>query len=133
MLHIYEKYETIKQREVKYEAYRCEDAEIIIAAYGTMARVVKNVIGRAASEGLKVGLIRPITLWPFPYDVFSQWADKPQVKAFLSVEMSMGQMVEDVRLGVNGKKPAHFYGRTGGMVPDPGALLAEIKKIAGGE
>ena len=133
VLHIYEKYEAIKEKEIQYETYHCEDAQIIIAAYGTMARVVKNVIGRAAAEGIKVGLIRPITLWPFPYDVFTDWAARDHVKAFLSVEMSMGQMVEDVRLGVNGQKPVYFYGRTGGMVPEPEAILAEIKKIAGGE
>jgi 2-oxoglutarate ferredoxin oxidoreductase subunit alpha len=131
--HIYKKYETVKQKEVRYEAYRCEDAQVIIAAYGTMARVVKNVIDRAAAEGIKVGLIRPITLWPFPYGAFAEWAAKDHVKAFLSVEMSMGQMVEDVRLGVDGCKPVYFYGRTGGMVPEPDAIMAEIKKIVGGE
>ena len=131
--HIYDKYERIKEKEVRCETYRCEDAEVIIAAYGTMARVVKNVIDRAATKGLNVGLIRPVTLWPFPYGVFSEWAAKPHVKAFLSVEMSMGQMVEDVRLGVNGVKPVYFYGRTGGMVPEPEAILAEIQRIAGGE
>ena len=75
------------------------------------------------------GLIRPITLWPFPASTFEQWAERQHVKAFLTVEMSTGQMVEDVRLSVNGKKPVYFYGRTGGMVPEPGAVLEEIKKI----
>ena len=128
---IYRKYEDIKKNEVKVECYNCEGAEVIVAAYGTTARIVKKVIQMAEKEGIKVGLIRPITLWPFPESTFSKWADRENVKAFLSVEMSMGQMVEDVRLGVGGKKPVHFYGRTGGMVPHPDAILEEIKRIRG--
>jgi len=129
---IYKKYEEIKQKEVRVECYKCEDAEIIIAAYGTTSRIVKSVIDKAKKEGIKVGLIRPITLWPFPYNAFKEWAQKDHVKAFMSVEMSMGQMVEDVRLGVEGIKPVHFYGRTGGMVPTPDAILDEIRKIKRG-
>lgn len=128
---IYKKYEAIRENEVKVECYNCENAEIIVAAYGTTARIVKKVIQMAEEEGIDVGLIRPITLWPFPESTFSQWADRENVKAFLSVEMSMGQMIEDVRLGVGGKKPVYFYGRTGGMVPHPDAILEEIKRIRG--
>jgi len=129
---IYRKYEEIKRNEVRVECYNCKDAEIIIAAYGTTSRIVKSVIDRAKKEGIKVGLIRPITLWPFPYKTFEEWAKKDHVKAFMSVEMSMGQMVEDVRLGVNGIKPVYFYGRTGGMVPTPDAILDEIRNIKRG-
>lgn len=129
---IYRKYETIKAKETRVECYNCEDAEIIVAAYGTTSRIVKSVIESAAREGIKVGLIRPITLWPFPADAFRTWAEKDHVKAFLTVEMSTGQMVEDVTLSVNGRKPSYFYGRTGGMVPMPKDILAEIKKITGG-
>lgn len=124
------KYDEIEKNEVKYEVYNCENADIIAVAYGTTARIIKTVIDRCESEGIKVGLIRPITLWPFPYHVLEQYADS--TKAFLTVEMSTGQMVEDVKLGVNGKKPVHFYGRTGGMVPVPDDIIAEIKKILGG-
>ncbi|MDN5277729.1 MAG: 2-oxoglutarate/2-oxoacid ferredoxin oxidoreductase subunit alpha [Clostridiales bacterium] len=129
---IYQKYEEIKKNEVKVECYNCEDAEIIVAAYGTTARIVKSVIQKAKREGINVGLIRPITLWPFPTSTFEEWAQREHVKAFMSVEMSMGQMVEDVRLSVNGRKPVYFYGRTGGMVPEPNAILSEIKKVIGG-
>ena len=126
---IYEKYEVIKKDEVMYEGYNLKDAEVIIAAYGTTARIAKNVIQKANAEGLKVGLIRPITLWPYPYEIFKEQAEKPQVKAFLSVEMSKGQMVEDVRLGVEGRKPVYFTGRSGGMVPTPDEIFVKIREI----
>lgn len=129
---IYRKYEVIQENEVKVECYNCEDAEIIVAAYGTTARIVKKAIQMAEEEGIKIGLIRPITLWPFPMKTFSKWAERDHVKAFLAVEMSMGQMVEDVRLGVDGKKPVYFYGRSGGMVPHPESILQEIKNMRGG-
>jgi 2-oxoglutarate ferredoxin oxidoreductase subunit alpha len=129
---IYQKYDDIKKNEAKVECYNCEDAEIILAAYGTTSRIVKSVIHKAKQEGIKVGLIRPITLWPFPVAAFQKWAVYDHVKAFLSVEMSTGQMVEDVRLSVDGKKPVFFYGRTGGMVPTPNGILEEIRKVIGG-
>ena len=111
------------------ETFNTEDADIILTAYGTTARIVKNAIVALEKEGIKAGMIRPITLWPFPYEAYERAADT--AKAFLTVEMSMGQMVEDVRLGVNGKKPVYFYGRTGGMIPDPAAIVEEAKKILG--
>ena len=131
VLKLFEKYKEIEKNEVRVECYNCEDAEIIIAAYGTTARIAKNVIQKADAQGIKVGLIRPITLWPFPTDVFKKWAEADHVKSFLTVEMSMGQMIEDVRLSIKDTKPVHFYGRTGGMVPLPGDLLKEIIKIRG--
>lgn len=131
-LKLFEKYKEIEKNEVKVEEYNLEGAEIVFAAYGTTSRIVKNAINSLAKEGIKAGLIRPITLWPFPSRAFETAAEMPSVKAFLSVEMSMGQMVEDVRLAVCGKKPVHFYGRTGGMVPAPKAVAEEAKKILGG-
>ena len=126
----YKKYEVIEKEEARAEEYMCEDADIIIAAYGTIARVAKSAIQRARAKGIKVGLIRPITLWPFPKDAFSKYAGK--VKSFLSVEMSMGQMIEDVRLSVEGKTPVDFYGRTGGMIPSPEEIVEKLEAMIGG-
>ena len=123
-------YQSIKETEVKYETENIEDADIIMVAYGTIGRIVKNAMKKAREEGIKVGLIRPITLWPFPEKVINDAADK--AKAFISVEMSTGQMVEDVRLAVNGKAKVDFYGRTGGVIPSPDEILAKIKEVAGG-
>lgn len=121
------KYKLIEENEVRVETYNCEDADIIVTAYGSVARIVKNVIKMAAKDGIKVGLIRPITLFPFPTAEIEKYAEVP--KAFLSVELSAGQMVEDVRLAVNGKKNVHFYGRMGGMVPTQREILDKIKDI----
>lgn len=129
--HLQRKYAEIEAREVRYEEVDLVDADLVVAAYGTTARIVISAIEAARQEGLRVGLIRPITLWPFPSEPFAQAAEK--AKAFLSVEMSAGQMVEDVRLAVNGKRPVYFYGRTGGMVPTPEDVLAKFKEILGGE
>ncbi len=126
----YEKYDVIKKTEARADEYMCEDADIIIAAYGTIARVAKSAIAKARAKGIKVGLIRPITLWPFCNEVFSKYADK--VKSFLTVEMSMGQMIEDVKLAVNGKAPVEFYGRTGGMIPSPEEIVEKLEAMTGG-
>jgi 2-oxoglutarate ferredoxin oxidoreductase subunit alpha len=131
-INLFKKYAEIEKNEVKVETYNLEGAEIVFAAYGTTARIVKNAINTLAKEGIKAGLIRPITLWPYPSKAFEEAAEQASVKMFLSVEMSMGQMVEDVRLAVNGKKPVHFYGRTGGMFPTPKDIVAEVKKLIGG-
>lgn len=129
--HLQRKYAEIEANEVRYEEVDVEDADLVVAAYGTTARIVRSAMEAARQEGLRVGLIRPITLWPFPVEPFARAAEKAQ--AFLSVEMSAGQMVEDVRLAVNGKKPVYFYGRTGGMVPTPEGVLAKFKKILEGK
>jgi 2-oxoglutarate ferredoxin oxidoreductase subunit alpha len=121
------KFALIQEKETRVESYNCEGADIIVTAFGTVARIVKNVIKMAQKEGIKVGLIRPITLWPFPVSEFDKYADVP--KAFLSVELNAGQMVEDVKLAVNGKKPVHFYGRMGGMIPTQKEILDKIKEI----
>lgn len=124
-------YDRIKQNEVMYESYMMDDADICIAAYGSTARIAKNAISKARKEyGIKAGLLRPITLWPFPYEAFSGAADK--CKAFLSVEMSTGQMVEDVKLGVNGKRPVRFAGTVGGVAPTPNMIIDELKAIKEG-
>jgi 2-oxoglutarate ferredoxin oxidoreductase subunit alpha len=121
------KYDLISRNEIRVETYNCEDADIIVTAYGTVSRIVKNVIKQAEKEGIKVGFIRPITLWPFPEQAYQEYAEVP--KAFLSVELSAGQMVQDVKLAVNGKRPVHFYGRMGGMIPTQKEILDKIKEI----
>jgi len=128
--HLREKYELILTREIRYESYFADDADIILAAYGSTARICKAVVDQARQDGIRVGLIRPITLWPFPAEPFRQAAE--YTGSFLAVEMSNGQMVEDVRLAVNGQKPVGFYGRTGGVVPAKGQIYAEVKKILQG-
>lgn len=125
------RYDMVKAKEARCEEYMTEDADYIIAAYGTTARIAKNAIKALRAQGIKAGLIRPITLWPFPNDAFNKAADT--AKAFLTVEMSTGQMVEDVKLAVNGKKDVHFFGRTGGVVPTPAEIVEKIKEIDGGE
>ena len=120
-----ERYDTIMKEEVLYEDYKTEDADLIFVAYGTIARIVMSAIDTLREEGIKAGLIRPITLWPFPSEIIHQRADS--AKMFLTVEMSQGQMVEDVRLAVNGKKPVYFYGRNGGMIPEQEAIIAQAK------
>ena len=122
------KYRDVEANHTMVETYNCDGADVIVTAYGTVARIVKNVIKEAAKEGIKVGLIRPITLWPFPAAAFRQYADTP--KGFLCVEMSTGQMLEDVRPALNGKNTVEFHGRTGGHVPDQKDILDLVRKIA---
>ena len=124
----YERYAKVEENEVRYEEYMTEDAEIILVAFGITARIAKSAITEARAKGVKAGLLRPITLWPFPKKRLGELADR--AKAFLSVEMSMGQMVDDVRLAVNGKKPVSFFGRTGGIIPSVEEVAAEITKLA---
>ncbi|QAT41327.1 3-methyl-2-oxobutanoate dehydrogenase subunit VorB [Clostridium sp. JN-9] len=131
-MHLQDKYKEITKKETRYEMYNCEgDCDLIMVAYGTTSRICKNVIKMAEKEGIKVGLIRPITLWPYPAEAFEKTVNNTK-HGYLSVEMSCGQMVEDVRLSVNGRKPVDFYGRTGGMVPDPSDILAKVKAMVGG-
>jgi 2-oxoglutarate ferredoxin oxidoreductase subunit alpha len=124
------KYDEIRRNEVRYEEYHCDDADYLLVAYGTSARVSQKSVELAREQGLKVGLLRPVTLFPFPVDPISKLADK--VKMVLSVEMSAGQMVEDVRLAVNGKVPVHHYGRIGGMIPTPDEVVENLKKLISG-
>ena len=126
----YERYKVIEEKEVMYEEYMTEDADIILAAFGIAARVSKNAVDEARKLGIKAGLIRPITLWPFPYAPFKKAAGS--AKAFISVELNMGQMIEDVRLAVEGKANVTLCNRAGGMIPDPVQVLNAIKEINGG-
>ena len=127
----FERYRTIEENETEYESYLMEDAEYCIVAFGIAARVSKNAINAARAEGIKVGLIRPITLWPFPKKALADAADR--VKGFLSVELSMGQMIEDVELATRCRRPVRLCYRAGGMIPSPEQVLASIKELAGGE
>lgn len=126
----FKRYEQIKQTEQRCEELFTEDADIIVVAYGASSRVCRNAITAARAAGIKAGMIRPVTLWPFPADAIKSRLDT--AKAYLTVEMSMGQMVDDVRLAVNGKRPVHFFGRTGGIIPTPTEVLEQIKSINGG-
>lgn len=124
------RYETVKENETRCEEYMTDDAEIVLVAYGIAARVCKTAIAAARKKGIKVGLLRPITLWPYPSAALAALADS--AKAFLCVELNMGQMTDDVKVAIECRRPVHFYGRTGGMIPSTGEVLAEIEKIAGG-
>ena len=126
-----QRYAQIEANEVRYEAVDVEDADIVLVAYGTTARIAKTAMAKAKEKGLKVGIIRPITLWPFPFEAFEKALSKNTDKTFLAVEMSMGQMVEDVRLAVNGRAKVEFFGRTGGVVPTPNEIFAKIEEIGG--
>ena len=123
-------YDEIRENETMFESNVKEGDEIALAAYGIPARIALNAILELENQGIKAGLIRPITLWPFPKAPF---ANLPKsLKAVLACELSMGQMVDDVRLAVNGKLPVHFYGRTGGVIFEPEEIVAKVKEILGG-
>jgi len=125
------KYNEIREKEVRYEEFQCDDAEYLLVAYGTSARVCQKAIQIARAEGIKAGLLRPITLFPFPTKKINSHADR--IKLILSVEMSAGQMVEDVMLSVNGKVPVFHFGRMGGIIPTPEEVVENLKlKIIGG-
>jgi len=127
------KYAVVQKMETRFESINAEDAEIVLTAYSTCSRICRNVIRQAAELGIKVGMVRPITLWPFPSDEIARVAALPSVKAFLDIELNAGQMVEDVRLAVNGKKPVHFYGRMGGNLPTQKEILDQLFAIHKGE
>ena len=126
----YERYEIVKENEVMYEEYMMDDAEICVAAFGIAARVSKNAVDEARKQGIKVGMIRPITLWPFPEKQFKAAADK--VHTFISVELSMGQMIEDIKLSVEGKADVTLCNRVGGMIPSPEQVLESIVNVSKG-
>lgn len=126
----YERYAKIQETEQRAECIMTEDADIVVVAFGATARIAMSAVRAARQEGIKAGVIRPITLWPFPNDVLKETAKT--AKAFLTVEMSKGQMVDDVKLAVECAKPVHFFGRTGGVIPQPNEVLEQIRKIAGG-
>lgn len=126
-LKLNKKYEKMKKTEIRVETDNLEDAEVALVGYGTSARICKEAMKTARQKGIKVGLVRPITLWPFPEKVIAESVDK--LKAFLVIEMSLGQMVEDVRLAANGKCPVYFYGKPGGGIPEVNVIVERIEKI----
>ena len=126
----YEKYKYIEENEVRYESYLMDDAEYCIVAFGIAARVSKNAVNELRKQGIKAGLIRPITVWPFPVKPIKEAADK--VKGFVSVELSMGQMIEDINLAQGCKKPVVLCNRAGGMIPSPEEIIETVKKMQGG-
>lgn len=127
----YERYEKIKEEEQRAEEFMMDDAEYVVVAFGASSRVARSAIIKAREEGIKVGMIRPITLWPFPDKTIEK--SIANTKKYLCVEMNMGQMVDDVRLVVNGRKDVEFFGRTGGVIPTPAEVLDQIRALAGKE
>ena len=125
-LHLQRKYDEIRANEVRYETFNCEDADYLIVAFGSAARISQKAIELAREEGIKVGLLRPITLWPFPSKEVAAAAEGK--KGVLSVEINAGQMVEDIRLAINGKVPVEHFGRLGGIVPDPDEIVKALKE-----
>lgn len=128
--HLEEKYAEIAKNETKYEEYMTEDAEIILTAYGTVARIAKSAVNMLREKGIKAGLLRPITLFPFPSDAFLKAAQKDAVKKFVCMELSSGQMIEDVKLATHMLKPVEFFGRNGGNVMTPEDIVDFITKEA---
>ena len=126
----YERYKAVEENEIMYEEYMTEDAEICVVAFGIAARVAKNAVIAARKEGIKVGLFRPITLWPFPKAALNKVADT--AKKFISVELSMGQMIEDIELAIRCRRPVELCNRAGGMIPSSEQVLEHIKKAANG-
>ena len=120
------KYKLIEENEVRFEEINCEDADYLIIAFGSMARIGQKAMELAREEGIKVGILRPITLWPFPTKAIASYAEK--VKGMLVTELNAGQMVEDVRLAVNGKVKVEHFGRLGGIVPDPEEIVSALKE-----
>ncbi len=125
--HLQAKYREIERREVRWAGERLDDAELAIVAYGTAARVARTAVERVRAGGLRAGLFRPITLWPFPSAALRELAAR--LRGILVVELSAGQMIEDVRLAVAGKTPVLFEGRTGGMVPTPGEVATALRRL----
>ena len=126
-LRIQDKYKVIMVNEIRVQEQNTDDADFVIVAYGLSARIGRKVMEILRGEGMNVGLIRPITLWPYPYETIATVAER--VKGFLSLELNAGQMVEDVRLAVNGRCPVEHYGRMGGIIPGPDEVAAVIRKI----
>ncbi len=123
----YKRYEVVKANEQRAELVDCDDADIVIVAFGASSRIARSAVRAAREQGIKAGLFRPITLWPFPVDALE--ATKAHAKAYLSVEMNMGQMVDDVRLVVRDAAPVYFHGRAGGVIPTPVEVLDKIRQI----
>ncbi len=126
-LRMMSRWKEVQDNEVRYREYFLEDAEIVIVGFGTAGRVALSAVRAARARGIKVGLLRPVTVSPFPFQALDQLTG--QARAFLVVEMNTGQMLEDVRLAVRGRAPIEFYGRPGGVVPFPDEILSEIQRV----
>lgn len=130
-LHLQEKYKKIRETEVRYEIWQCDDADYVIVAFGSAARIAQKAIDMARAVGIKVGLFRPITLWPFPTNEIAEMARGK--KGILVVEINAGQMVQDVRLAVNGSTPVNHFGRLGGIVPEPNEIVEALQRMKNDE
>ena len=127
----YERYKQVEENETKAVADYCDDADRVVVAYGSTARLAKSAVDEARKQGIKAGVFRPVTLYPFPVKELN--AAVKNAKKLLTVEMSMGQMIDDVKLAINCSKPVEFFGRTGGVIPAPAEILAKIKEMGGNE
>ncbi|MDE5750712.1 MAG: 3-methyl-2-oxobutanoate dehydrogenase subunit beta, partial [Duncaniella sp.] len=125
-LHLQKKYDAISAAEVRYEEIDTEDAEYLVMAFGSVARICQKAVEEAREQGIKVGLLRPITLWPFPAEAVARLSNK--VKGILVVELNAGQMIEDVRLNLDTRVPVYHFGRMGGIVMDPDEVLGALKE-----
>ena len=128
-----EMYKEVTENEQQWEYYNCENAEFIITAFGTVARIAKSAINELKEQGINVGLVRPITVWPFPYDAVSKAVNAESVKAVLDVELNEGQMLQDVKLAVNGAKPVDFYGHCGSQMPTTDEIVSKIISMKEGK
>jgi 2-oxoglutarate ferredoxin oxidoreductase subunit alpha len=127
-LRLFERWKEIQKNEVRYKEYYCDDADFVVVGFGTAGRVALSAVRAARQQGIKVGLLRPVSVSPFPYQVLDDLSKR--VQAFLVVEMNMGQMLNDVLMAAKGRVPVEFYGRPGGVVPFPDEILAEIQRVA---
>ena len=126
-------YKEVVANEQMWESYNCEGAEYIITAFGTVARIAKSAIAELKEKGINVGLVRPITVWPFPYDAVREACCQPGVKAVLDVELNEGQMLEDVKLAINGAKPVDFFGHCGSQMPSTDEIVTKILSMKEGK
>ena len=126
----FERYRWIEEHEARCERYMMDDAEYCVVAFGIASRVSKNAVSALRKQGVKVGLIRPITIWPFPKQAIAEAAE--HVRAFVSVELSMGQMIEDIRLAEQCRRPVALCNRAGGMIPTPEQIMQAVKRLEGG-
>jgi len=124
---LFRRYQLIKKEETTYDTFMIDDANLIVVAFGIAARIAKGAVKNARANGLRVGMLRPITLWPFPSEKVRELAQ--QTKNFLVFEMNMGQMIEDVQLSLEGKGEVSFYGRTGGVIPTPSEIFRVISRL----
>lgn len=125
--HLQRKYAEIRENEIRYEEMQIEDAEYLIVAFGSAARIAQKAIERCRAEGIRVGMLRPVTLWPFPTTAVSELSRR--MKSILSVEINAGQMIDDIRLAVQGQAPVHHFGRMGGVVPTPDEIVEAVKRM----